>query len=167
MAGLRAWSVERLSLSLYRTEDQGIMFLAILHSRFTIHHSSLIILWSGTRRKDEQRGAILCTIESTPEIQIICWKIRKLVQWQAREKSNWSFRHFIELDNLRLPARDYRDTAFWGQSVKTSIDSIIRRLVKVGAKVVYHARKWYVHIASAFLRQSILPSLQPGLTGTT
>ena len=31
-----------------------------------------------------------------------------------------------------------------------SIDSIIRRLVKVGAKVVYHVRRWYVHIASAF-----------------
>jgi hypothetical protein len=43
-----------------------------------------------------------------------------------------------------------RDAAFWGESVKPSIDSIIRRLVKVGAKVVYHARKWYVHVASAF-----------------
>ena len=43
-----------------------------------------------------------------------------------------------------------RDTAFWGQSVKQSIDSIIRRLVKVGAKVAYHAGTWYVHIASAF-----------------
>jgi hypothetical protein len=44
-----------------------------------------------------------------------------------------------------------RDAAFWGESAKPSIDSIIRRLVKVGARVVYHARKWYVHIASAFL----------------
>ncbi len=43
-----------------------------------------------------------------------------------------------------------RDTAFWGQSVRPSIDSIIRRLLKVGARVVYHARKWYVHVASAF-----------------
>jgi len=43
-----------------------------------------------------------------------------------------------------------RDAAFWGESVKPSIDSIIRRLVKVGARVVYHARKWYVHVASAF-----------------
>ncbi|MGO9016777.1 MAG: hypothetical protein ACLQVJ_00350 [Syntrophobacteraceae bacterium] len=31
-----------------------------------------------------------------------------------------------------------------------SIDSIIRRLVRVGAKVVYHARRWYVHVAPAF-----------------
>jgi hypothetical protein len=43
-----------------------------------------------------------------------------------------------------------RDTAFWGENVKPSIDSIVRRLVKVGARVVYHARKWYVHVASAF-----------------
>jgi hypothetical protein len=43
-----------------------------------------------------------------------------------------------------------RDAAFWGESVKLSIDSIIRRLVKVGARVVYHARKWYVHVVSAF-----------------
>jgi|GEM_PF-1222054 hypothetical protein len=43
-----------------------------------------------------------------------------------------------------------RDAAFWGESAKPSIDSIIRRLVKVGAKVVYHVRRWYVHIASAF-----------------
>ncbi len=42
------------------------------------------------------------------------------------------------------------DEAFWGESVKPSIDAIIKRLVKVGARVVYHARKWYVHIASAF-----------------
>ena len=43
-----------------------------------------------------------------------------------------------------------RDAAFWGESVKPSIDSIIRRLVKVGARVVYHAKRWYVHVASAF-----------------
>ena len=43
-----------------------------------------------------------------------------------------------------------RDAAFWGQSVRPSIDSIVRRLVKVVARVVYHARGWYVHVASAF-----------------
>ena len=36
------------------------------------------------------------------------------------------------------------------ESVYPSIESIIRRLVKVGARVLCHARKWYVHIASAF-----------------
>jgi hypothetical protein len=43
-----------------------------------------------------------------------------------------------------------RDAAFWGESVKQSIDSIIRWLIKVGAKVVCHARQWHVHVASAF-----------------
>jgi hypothetical protein len=43
-----------------------------------------------------------------------------------------------------------RDTAFWGENVKPSIDSIIQRLVKVGARVVYPARRWHVHVASAF-----------------
>jgi hypothetical protein len=43
-----------------------------------------------------------------------------------------------------------RDAAFLGESVKPSIDSILKRLVKVGARVVYHARRWYVHVASAF-----------------
>ncbi len=36
------------------------------------------------------------------------------------------------------------------ESVKPSIDSIIKRVVKVGVKVVYHARRWYVHGVSAF-----------------
>jgi hypothetical protein len=43
-----------------------------------------------------------------------------------------------------------RDTAFWGEKVKPSIDSIIRWLVKVGARVVYHVRRWYVHVATAY-----------------
>jgi hypothetical protein len=43
-----------------------------------------------------------------------------------------------------------RDTAFCDESVRPSIDSIIRRLVKVGGRVVYNARRWYVHVASAF-----------------
>ncbi|MGO9376097.1 MAG: hypothetical protein ACLQBD_28950 [Syntrophobacteraceae bacterium] len=43
-----------------------------------------------------------------------------------------------------------RDTAFWGQSVRPPIDSIIRRHVKVGAKVVYHAMSGTFILASAF-----------------
>jgi hypothetical protein len=43
-----------------------------------------------------------------------------------------------------------RDAASRGESVKPSIVSIVRRLVKVGARVIYHARKWHVHVASAF-----------------
>ncbi|MGO9017959.1 MAG: hypothetical protein ACLQVJ_06360 [Syntrophobacteraceae bacterium] len=36
------------------------------------------------------------------------------------------------------------------RALDQSIDLIIRRLVRVGARVVYHARRWYVHVASAF-----------------
>jgi hypothetical protein len=42
------------------------------------------------------------------------------------------------------------DTAFWGENVKPSIESIIRRPVRLGARVVYHARRRYVYVASAF-----------------
>jgi hypothetical protein len=38
----------------------------------------------------------------------------------------------------------------WGEEVKRSIDCLIKRLIKVGARVSYHARRWYVHVASAF-----------------
>ncbi len=31
-----------------------------------------------------------------------------------------------------------------------SIEWIITRMVKVGARIAYHARYWYVHVASAF-----------------
>ena len=45
-----------------------------------------------------------------------------------------------------------RDAAFWGESVKPSIDSVIRRLVKIEARVVYHTSRGveYLHVASAF-----------------
>lgn len=43
-----------------------------------------------------------------------------------------------------------RDIAFRGAWVRPSVEWIIRRLIKVGARVVYHARKWHVHIATAF-----------------
>jgi hypothetical protein len=38
----------------------------------------------------------------------------------------------------------------WGEEVKRAIDWLIKRLIKVGARVSYHARRWYVHVASAF-----------------
>ncbi len=37
-----------------------------------------------------------------------------------------------------------------GEEVKRSIEWLIKRLIKVGAKVAYHGRKWQVHVASAF-----------------
>jgi len=33
-----------------------------------------------------------------------------------------------------------RDMAFWGESIKPSIDSIIKRLVRVGARLISDAR---------------------------
>jgi hypothetical protein len=38
----------------------------------------------------------------------------------------------------------------WGEEVKRSMEWLIKRLIKVGAKVSYHPRRWYVHVASAF-----------------
>jgi hypothetical protein len=38
----------------------------------------------------------------------------------------------------------------WGEEVRRSMDWRIKRLIKAGAKVSYHARRWYVHVASAF-----------------
>jgi hypothetical protein len=37
-----------------------------------------------------------------------------------------------------------------GDEVKRSMDWLIKHLSKVGARVSYHARRWYVHVASAF-----------------
>ncbi|MBU4232657.1 MAG: IS1380 family transposase [Proteobacteria bacterium] len=38
----------------------------------------------------------------------------------------------------------------WGEEVRRSIDWLIKRLIKVGARISYHVRRWYVHVASAF-----------------
>jgi hypothetical protein len=38
----------------------------------------------------------------------------------------------------------------WGEEVRRSIDWLIKRLIKAEARVSYHARRWYVHVASAF-----------------
>ena len=37
-----------------------------------------------------------------------------------------------------------------GEGVRRSIEWLIKRLIKIGARVSYHARKWHVHVASAF-----------------
>ncbi len=37
-----------------------------------------------------------------------------------------------------------------GEGVRRSIEWLIKRLVKIGARVSCHARKWHVHVASAF-----------------
>jgi hypothetical protein len=38
----------------------------------------------------------------------------------------------------------------WGEDLRRSMDWLIKRLVQVGATVSYYARRWYVHVASAF-----------------
>ena len=43
-----------------------------------------------------------------------------------------------------------RQFYFWGEEVKRSMEWLIKRLIKVGARVSYHACRWYVHVASAF-----------------
>jgi len=37
-----------------------------------------------------------------------------------------------------------------GEEIKRSMQRLIKRLIKVGAKVAYHGRRWQVHVASAF-----------------
>jgi hypothetical protein len=38
----------------------------------------------------------------------------------------------------------------WGEEVRRNMEWLIKRLIKVGARVSYHARRWHVHVASAF-----------------
>ncbi len=37
-----------------------------------------------------------------------------------------------------------------GEEDKRSTEWLIKGLIKVGAKVAYQGRRWYVHVASAF-----------------
>jgi len=43
-----------------------------------------------------------------------------------------------------------REFYLFGEEVRRSIEWLLRRLIKVGAKVVYHSRRWHVHVTSAF-----------------
>jgi len=52
----------------------------------------------------------------------------------------------IAYNMLHLIRRHYMK----GEPVRRSIEWMIRRLVKVAARVSYHARRWHVHIASSF-----------------
>jgi len=51
----------------------------------------------------------------------------------------------------------------WGKEVKRSMEWLIKRLIKVGARISYHARRWYVHVASAFLWPTIIGRCWPGV----
>jgi hypothetical protein len=41
-----------------------------------------------------------------------------------------------------------RRFSVWGEEVKRSIDWLSKRLIKVGAGVSGHARRWHVQVAS-------------------
>jgi hypothetical protein len=43
-----------------------------------------------------------------------------------------------------------RQFCLMGEEVKRSMERLIRRLIKVEARVAYQGRRWYVHVASAF-----------------
>ena len=45
-----------------------------------------------------------------------------------------------------------------GEEVKRSMEWLIKRLIKMGARVAYHGRRWQVHVASAFPLARVLPS---------
>jgi hypothetical protein len=53
---------------------------------------------------------------------------------------------FLAYNLLHLIRRFY----LWGGDKYRSIEWIIRRLVKAGGRIAYHAGRWYVHVASAF-----------------
>ena len=53
---------------------------------------------------------------------------------------------FLAYNLLHLIRRLY----LWGEDTRRSIEWIITRFVKAGARVVYRTRRWYVHLASVF-----------------
>ena len=53
---------------------------------------------------------------------------------------------FLAYNLLHLICRFY----LWGEDMRRSSEWIIMRLVKAGARIVYHARYCYMHVASAF-----------------
>ena len=52
------------------------------------------------------------------------------------------------LANNLLPM--IRQFSVWGEEVKRSIDWLSKRLIKVGARVSDHTRRWHVRVASVF-----------------
>jgi hypothetical protein len=50
-----------------------------------------------------------------------------------------------------------------GEGVRRSVEWLIRRLIKVGARISYHARRWHVQVSSAFpLRHHYLAVIDSG-----
>jgi hypothetical protein len=44
----------------------------------------------------------------------------------------------------------FRSFCLKGEKVRRSMEWIVKRLIKVGAKVACHGRRWQIHVASAF-----------------
>ena len=51
----------------------------------------------------------------------------------------------------------------WGEEVQRSMEWLIKRLIKVGAGVSYHARRWYAHGAPAFSLAHHYRAVWPGV----
>ncbi|MDP7332134.1 MAG: hypothetical protein QF832_03620 [SAR324 cluster bacterium] len=78
--------------------------------------------------------------------------------------------HWIRFDT-RLWQRNYyehimhllRKFYIRGEGVRRCVEWLIRRLIKVGAKFSYHARRWQVQVLSAFpLRHHYLAVIDSG-----
>ncbi|MGO8668455.1 MAG: transposase [Desulfobaccales bacterium] len=65
---------------------------------------------------------------------------------QRFEANQFRLRMGVPAYNLLHMIRQFH---VWGAEVKRSLEWLIKRLINVGARVSYHARRWYVHVASA------------------
>jgi hypothetical protein len=57
---------------------------------------------------------------------------------------------FLDPTVKRYRSRFILQFYLMGEEVKRSMEWLIKRLIKVGAKVAYHGRRWHVHVAAAF-----------------
>ena len=69
-----------------------------------------------------------------------------------------SYHHFkANLSRLKMGALAYnlllmlRQFYVKGEGVRRLVEWLIRRLIKIGARVSCRAKRWHVHVASAFL----------------
>jgi hypothetical protein len=80
-------------------------------------------------------------------IDSLIWRLISVKAVDSAAKPNARLKMgFLAYNLLHLIRRFY----LWGEDARRSIEWIITRLVKAGARIVYHARRWYVHVASAF-----------------
>ena len=81
---------------------------------------------------------------------------KKQAQTSAWMATLWEQRFEANQARLKMGVLAYnllhmiRQFYVWGEEVKRSMEWMIERLIRVGARISYHARRWYVHVASAF-----------------